>query len=61
MKVNPSSVREIGLEAFSGCKSLLSVEYGGTVAQWETVKKGRDWHERVPAKCVKCADGEVKV
>lgn len=57
----PSSVTEIGVMAFWGCKALAAVEFGGTVAQWEAVEKGDDWHEDVPAKSVKCADGEARL
>ncbi|BDC96077.1 leucine-rich repeat domain-containing protein [Treponema saccharophilum] len=57
----PSSVTEIGYGAFSGCESLASVEFGGTVAQWKAVEKSRDWHEDVPAKSVKCADGRARL
>ena len=57
----PSSVTEIGWSAFGGCKSLTSVEFSGTVAQWKAVKKARDWHGGVPAKSLKCADGEAEL
>ena len=57
----PSSVTEIGWSAFGGCKSLTSVEFSGTVAQWKSVKKARDWHGGVPAKSLKCADGEAEL
>ena len=57
----PSSVTEIGWSAFGGCKSLTSVEFSGTVAQWKSVKKARDWHGGVPAKSLKCADGESEL
>ncbi|EIC03172.1 leucine-rich repeat domain-containing protein, partial [Treponema saccharophilum] len=56
--VIPEGVTEIGDQAFGGCTALASVEFGGTVAQWEAVEKGDDWHGGVPAKSVKCADGE---
>ena len=56
-----AGVTEIGWQAFSGCTELSSVEFGGTVAQWEAVEKGDGWHEDVPAKSVKCADGEARL
>ena len=46
---------EIGGLAFDGCTSLSSVEFYGTVAQWEAVKGS------VPAKTVKCTDGEAAI
>ena len=52
---------EIGNNAFRGCKSLSSVEFGGTRAQWEAVN-GKQWLlEYVPAKTVECTDGEVSL
>ena len=59
--VIPEGVTAIDEYAFSGCKALASVEFGGTMAQWEAVKKGDGWHEYVPAKSVKCADGEARL
>ena len=58
--VIPPGVTEIGYEAFSGCTSLASVEFGGTVAQWNTVEKYIGWHNGVPATSVKCVDGEAE-
>ena len=57
----PSSVTKIGYEAFEGCTSLASVEFGGTVAQWKSVEKMSGWHKDVPAKSLKCADGEAEL
>ena len=59
--VIPESVTEIGERAFKGCKSLAAVEFGGTKAEWKAVKKYRNWHKDVPAKSVKCADGEARL
>jgi hypothetical protein len=57
----PSSVAEIGEDAFFHCSSLTSIEFGGTVAQLKSVEKARDWHGGVPAKSLKCADGEAEL
>ena len=59
--VIPAGVTEIGERAFLDCKSLSSVEFGGTLAQWEAIERGDDWNEDVPAKTVKCTDGEVSL
>ena len=55
----PPSVAEIGKYAFYHCDSLSSVEFGGTMAQWDAVKKGKAWNGNASAKTVKCADGEA--
>ena len=62
--VIPEGVTKIGRYAFGGfwgCKSLSSVEFGGTMAQWKAIERGDDWNKYVPAKTVKCTDGEVKL
>ncbi|EIC02480.1 leucine-rich repeat domain-containing protein [Treponema saccharophilum] len=59
--VIPDSVTKIGWEAFKNCKALASVAFGGTVAQWKAVEKEPSWHKGVPAKSVKCADGEARL
>ena len=55
----PASMTEIDYGAFRGCASLAQIAFGGTVEQWNTVKKGGSWNMGVPAKSVKCADGEA--
>ena len=57
----PSTVTEIGGDAFYKCTFLSEIAFGGTVAQWNAVEKGADWCKGVGAKCVKCADGEVEL
>ena len=59
--VIPAGVTEIGESAFLECWALTSVEFGGTVAQWKAVEKEPGWHKGVPAKSVKCADGEARL
>lgn len=59
--VIPDDVTKIGEDAFEECESLSSVEFSGTVAQWEAVKKWIFWHDGVPATSVKCSDGESKL
>ena len=56
--VIPAGVTEIGESAFLECWALTSVEFGGTVAQWDAVK-GKDnlFNVYVHATSVKCADG----
>ena len=55
----PASVTKIDSGAFSGCTELSSVAFGGTMAQWDAVLgKVNLFNGDVPAKSVKCADGE---
>ncbi|MBR1614148.1 MAG: leucine-rich repeat protein [Treponema sp.] len=57
----PSTVTEIGGTAFEECTFLSEIAFGGTVAQWNAVEKGKGWCEGIGAKCVKCSDGEVEL
>ncbi len=59
--VIPEGVTKIGMWAFSGCSSLSSVEFGGTMAQWKAIERCIFWNEYVPAKTVKCTDGEAEL
>ena len=59
--VIPSGVTEICKDAFRECETLSDVKFGGTIAEWKSVKKGRGWHKDSPAKSVICTDGKVKL
>ena len=52
-------VTSIGDFAFDYCKSLTSINFNGTVAEWNGITKGRNWNLFVPATKVVCTDGEV--
>ena len=55
----PKTVTMIGYQAFSGCTSLTTIKFEGTVEQWNAIEKGWDWNYRVPATEVICSDGTV--
>ena len=57
----PKSVKEIGSAAFEECSALSEIEFGGTRTQWRAIEKGQDWCKDVPAKVVKCSDGDVEL
>ena len=56
----PSSLIEIQSEAFSSCPALTEITFGGTISQWENVDGMENLLQYVPAKVVKCSDGEWK-
>ena len=56
----PSSLSEIQSEAFSSCPALTEITFGGTISQWENVDGMENLLQYVPAKVVKCSDGEWK-
>lgn len=57
----PSTVTSIGEDAFYKCTFLIEIAFGGTVAQWNAVEKGKGWCEGIGAKSVQCSDGEVEI
>lgn len=59
--VLPSSLTNIGSDAFAHCTGLTSITYEGTMAQWALVTKGADWFLFVPATVVHCTDGDVNI
>ena len=38
-----SQLTSIGASAFYGCTDLASIQYSGTVAEWDAISKGNDW------------------
>ena len=65
----PNSVTSIGDYTFAGCSNLNTVNYGGTIAQWNDIEKGTSWcgyyddeegeNYKIPATYVQCSDGQV--
>jgi hypothetical protein len=54
-------VTSIGKYVFIGCKSLTSITFQGTMAQWNEIDFGNRWNDEVPAKFVLCTDGDVQI
>ena len=57
----PKSVTSIGRGVFNNCDSLTSVTFEGTMAEWNAVYKGSQWHDYSPFTEVVCSDGVVEV
>jgi hypothetical protein len=54
----PSSVTSIGLYAFRGCGALQTINFQGTIAQWNSISKGSHWIDDCPSTMqVVCTDG----
>ena len=54
----PNNLESIGSYAFA-YNSLQSIHYGGTIAQWNAIKKERSWNEQAGEYTVYCLDGEI--
>ena len=57
----PNSVTSIGSNVFSFCNSLTDISYSGTIAQYNAITKGSNWHYNVPATVVHCTDGDAPI
>lgn len=58
----PNNVTNIGNNAFNDCKSLSSINYDGTIEQWNSITKGANWKYQVPSTCiVHCIDGDISI
>ena len=55
----PASLTNIGEYAFSGCDKLETVKYGGTQAQWETLKANisTNGNDKLTGAKIICTDG----
>ena len=54
----PSSVTFIDRDAFVFCTSLNTINFIGTIEQWNLIEKVEDWNYEVPATMVHCTDGD---
>ena len=57
----PVNVTYIGYTSFFNCTALRSINFDGTMAQWNTIEFGEDWNKDVPATEVICSDGTVSL
>ncbi|MBQ9131078.1 MAG: leucine-rich repeat protein [Clostridia bacterium] len=57
--VLPSTLLDIANGLFVGCEALREINYGGTVEQWNALKKGANWDAATGDYVVHCVDGDV--
>lgn len=55
----PASMTSIGPESFRNCTSLTTINYEGTMEQWNAIELGKGWKNGIPATEVICSDGTV--
>ena len=64
-----AGLTEIGEQAFYENINLKTINFAGTVEQWNAIKKGLgwntlmndpDWHEKIPVEFINCSDGLAK-
>ena len=56
-----NKVRTIGTKTFRNCSNLRNITYNGTKSQWNSITKGKQWNDKVPATVVHCTDGDVAI
>lgn len=61
-----AGLTEIGQQAFYANWNLTTINFAGTVEQWNAIKKGAgwntymnepEWHEKIPVEFITCSDG----
>ena len=57
----PDSVTSIGNSAFYDCYSLDTINFEGTIEQWNAITKGDGWNGNVSATQVICTDGTISL
>ena len=50
----PDSVTDIGNSIFINCKKLTAINYRGTEAQWNDIKKGSSWDNGITNCTINC-------
>ena len=56
----PASVTNIGSAVFMFDENLKTVNYAGTIDQWNAIEKSDNWLENAPHFTVICTDGEIE-
>ena len=54
----PKSVKVIDAQAFYGCKNCATINYAGTMQEWESIVKGEGWDFECPH-TIFCTDGQI--
>jgi len=55
----PNSLQHIKQYAFYSCKKLLTINYQGTIAEWEKIQKVNDWNYGTNNYKIYCTDGTI--
>lgn len=55
----PDGVTSIGSYAFQGCSGLTRIDFNGTKAQWEAIRKGSNWNRNTGSFTIYCTDGTI--
>jgi hypothetical protein len=57
----PSGIKNLHTGAFSFDINLETIIFKGTINEWNSIVKGNNWMQNVPAKEVSCSDGIISL
>ena len=49
----------LGNSVFYGCNSLTSINFNGTITEWNAIVKGELWDYNTGAYVIHCTDGDI--
>ncbi len=55
-----SSINKLGAKAFESCKSLTDIYFDGTIKEWNSIQKGKNWDFGIQDYTVHCSDGDIE-
>lgn len=56
-----NNINYIGRRCFGGCKKLTSIDYTGTINEWENIEKGLEWNLNSSITTIHCTDGDIQL
>lgn len=59
--VLPASFKKISCCMLVNCQVFKTIEFKGTMSQWNAVEKNEEWNYMAPSFTVKCSDGNIPV
>ena len=57
----PKTITKLYNEILTSCVSLKTIDFAGTKAQWNAIKKEERWNFNAPAFDVSCSDGIINI
>lgn len=54
-------IERISYKVFKHCTSLESINYGGTIEEWNNIYKNSDWCDNSAIKIIHCLDGDINL
>ena len=55
------NVKAIEINSFQNCRNLKTIQFTGTIAEWNAINKNAYWNIDIPATKVTCSNGTVSI